>query len=205
MKECTEIVTILDMSGSMSFTRSDAFGGINSFIEEQKNFQGEANFTLLLFDTEVKTIYNGKNIKEVEILEESQYVPRGMTALLDAIGIAIDDVGKRLALLEEEERPNKVIFAILTDGEENSSRKYNHSQLAEMIKRQQEIYNWEFIYLAANQDAFSTAQSYNFKMSNTSNYTSNSIGTQAVYHSASTTVTNYRSTGNATIVPDLGE
>jgi uncharacterized protein YegL len=121
MKEnLTELVFILDRSGSMGTMAKEAIGGFNAFLEEQKKLPGEAKLTLALFDHQYSLVCNGKDIKDVEPLDDKTYVPRGTTALLDAIGRTIDDVGSRLSATTEAERPSKILVAILTDGQENA-------------------------------------------------------------------------------------
>jgi hypothetical protein len=141
----------------MQSLASDAIGGFNSFLSSQKQVEGRANFTLVLFDHEYLVVHKNVDIQRVPNLNERTYVPRGQTALLDAVGCTIDDLGAHLARLPEERRPAKVIVAIFTDGLENASRVYTTERLAESIKHQQEKYNWEFLFLAANQDAIASA------------------------------------------------
>jgi hypothetical protein len=155
--DLTEIAYILDRSGSMQSLASDAIGGFNSFLKSQKETEGRANFTLVLFDHEYLVPHKNLDIQQVPDLDERTYVPRGNTALLDAIGRTVDELGSYLASLPEERRAEKVIVAIFTDGLENASTRYSRERVSEMIKHQQEKYNWEFLFLAANQDAIATA------------------------------------------------
>jgi hypothetical protein len=155
--DLTEIAYVLDRSGSMESLATDAIGGFNSFLQSQKQAPGRANFTLVLFDHEYQVVHKSVDIQQVPNLDEHTYVPRGSTALLDAVGRTIDDLGARLARLPEDKRPGKVIVAIFTDGLENASRVFTTERLAESIKHQQEKYSWEFLFLAANQDAIASA------------------------------------------------
>jgi hypothetical protein len=167
-----EIVVVLDRSGSMETVRTDTIGGFNAFIEEQKkNKVGDVKVSLFQFDNVYETVYNGKPINEVPALTKDTFVPRGMTALLDAVGRAITDVGARLAQTPEEERPSLVIFVILTDGQENASKEFKIEKVKEMIKHQTESYSWQFVFLGADQDAFQAAQ-MGIGSSNTFNYVS---------------------------------
>jgi hypothetical protein len=152
--DLTDITLVVDRSGSMSTVRDDAEGGVNSFIEGQAKEPGEALLTLVQFDTDYEFVHKGVPIGDVPKYELQ---PRGMTALLDAVGRAINETGERLAAMKEPDRPGLVIFVVMTDGLENSSREFTRSQLKDMIERQQRVYNWKFTFLGANQDAFSEA------------------------------------------------
>ncbi|QDT65560.1 vWA domain-containing protein [Calycomorphotria hydatis] len=153
--DLTDITLVVDRSGSMSQIQSDAEGGVNSFIAEQAKLPGEANLTLVQFDTEYEFIHKGTPIANVP---KYRLYPRGATALLDAVGRAINETGERLAKLPEAERPGLVVFVVMTDGHENSSREFTKQQIKDLIERQQNVYNWQFTFLGANQDAFSEAQ-----------------------------------------------
>jgi hypothetical protein len=151
----------------MASCRDDAEGGLNTFIEEQKKHPGETLFTLVQFDTEYEFLHKGKPIREVGPCE---LVPRGMTALLDAVGRAIAETGERLAAMPEPDRPGLVVFVIVTDGEENSSKEYTKPQIKEMIERQQNDYKWKFSFLGANQDAFAEAGDIGIALDAVANY-----------------------------------
>jgi uncharacterized protein YegL len=161
--DLTDIAFVLDRSGSMNSIAGDAIGGFNAFLTQQQVQPGEARLTLVLFDHEYLVAHDNVDIHSVPPLDASTYIPRGMTALLDAIGRTIDAIGARLASTADDERPAKVIVAILTDGMENASRDYNNRRVADMISHQQEKYSWEFIFLAANQDAIATAHTLNIQ------------------------------------------
>ncbi len=132
-KGLTEIVMVIDRSGSMATIKDDAIGGLNTFIEEQQKVKGEANLTTVLFDDEYILWHDGVDIKKVEPFTERTYVPRSMTALLDAIGKTANDVGERLRKTKEKDRPEKVLFVILTDGMENASKEFTKPQIVEII------------------------------------------------------------------------
>lgn len=155
----SEIICIIDRSGSMDAIRSDAIGGFNAFLTDQKKHPGEAKLSLVLFNHEYKLVHDHVDIAKAPALDENSYVPAGMTALLDAVGRTIDAVGQRLSGTPEAERPGKVIVAILTDGLENASKDYSRGKVSEIIQHQRDVYKWEFIFLAANQDAIASAQS----------------------------------------------
>lgn len=176
-----EVVCVTDRSGSMEAIRSDAIGGFNSFLSSQQEHPGEARFTLVLFDHEYDLIHDCVDIQDAPPLDGDTYAPRGTTALLDAVGRTIDDVGKRLSQTPEPERPAKVIVSILTDGLENASRNYDNVRIAEMITHQQDKYGWEFIFLAANQDAIATAKSMSIRPEDAISYEASPAGVRAAH------------------------
>jgi hypothetical protein len=149
-----DITLVVDRSGSMAGIRDDAEGGVNSFIAEQAKQPGEALLTLVQFDTEYEFLHKGVPIRQVPKYELH---PRGMTALLDAVGRAVNETGERLAKMEQADRPGLVVFVVMTDGHENSSKEFTKAQIKEAIGRQQNVYNWHFTFLGANQDAFAEA------------------------------------------------
>jgi uncharacterized protein YegL len=168
----TEIAFILDQSGSMESIKSGTLEGVNAFLDQQKkeNSDYPVRFSLTLFSTEVEVRHSSVSISEVPGLDEKTYQPSGGTALLDAIGITIDEIGKRLAETLEAERPAKVIVAIMTDGEENSSRVFTWDQISEKIKHQTEVYKWEFLFMGANQDAIATASRMSIEQNSSTTY-----------------------------------
>ena len=192
-KDYCHISVVLDRSGSMGSIRHDTIGGFNTFLKTQKESPGEATLSLTQFDTEYLLVHSFVPIQEVPELNERTFVPRGATALYDAIGLAIVGCGEKLAALSEEERPEKVILVILTDGEENSSREYSHSRIQGMIKEQSDKYNWEFVFLGANIDAKKVGDSLGVKLGNTMTYAANSKGVGASFASMSDGMTMYRS------------
>lgn len=181
----TEIAYILDRSGSMGCLKETAISSFNEFLKEQKAEPGEATFTLVLFDDEYLLHADAVPIGEVVELDASTYVPRSMTALMDAIGRTIDNVGKRLAAMKEEDRPGKVLIAIFTDGHENASSDYTLKKISEMIKHQQEKYSWEFFFLGANQDAIASAARMNIHAYNSSTFEHNDRGQRSATSSLS--------------------
>ncbi len=152
--DLTDITLVVDRSGSMQDIQADAQGGVNAFVEQQAQQPGEAYLTLVQFDTEYEFVHQGIPIREVP---EYQLVPRGMTALLDAVGRAINETGARLAAMDEQDRPGLVVFVIMTDGLENSSREFTRNEIRRMIQDQQDKYSWHFTFLGADQDAFAEA------------------------------------------------
>lgn len=154
--ELTEIAFVLDRSGSMEFIAPAAIAGFNEFLLAHQAAAGQARLTLVLFDDEYLVPAASLPVSEVVPLDATTFVPRNSTALLDAIGRTIDDLGARLSKLPESDRPGSVIVAILTDGYENASTKYQWRDVASMIRHQRDQYQWEFLFLAANQDAIAT-------------------------------------------------
>jgi len=189
----SEIICILDKSGSMSPIMNDAIGGFNSFLKLQKEEEGEATLTLVQFDHEYDKIYDNVDINEVEELTNATYQARGSTALYDAIGKTINEVGARLNSTAAADKPDKVIVAILTDGEENSSLEFTQSQIADMIKLQKEEYSWEVIFLAANQDSFEVGRALNIKAADSFDFQATGAGVRDAYATMSSTVASYRS------------
>ena len=153
----TELVFVLDRSGSMRGMQEPAVDSYNRFLNDQKSVEGEANLTLMLFDTEFERPVDCRPVSEVPEMTAEQFRPRGMTALLDAIGLSIKETRRRIKEMPENERPGKVIFAIFTDGHENASTRYNWEQIARKISKRTIKDGWEFLFLGANQDAVATA------------------------------------------------
>lgn len=165
--DLTDLTVVLDRSGSMASCQSDAEGGLNTFIEKQKATPGECLFTLVQFDTEYEFVHRGTPIQNVG---RCTLEPRGSTALLDALGRAINETGQRLQAMDEAQRPGLVAFLVITDGQENASREFSKPQIKQMIEHQKSVYNWQFTFLGANQDAFVVAGSMGFPAANVANY-----------------------------------
>ena len=156
-KGLTEVVFILDRSGSMSGLEADTIGGFNSMIAKQKKEEGEAYISTVLFDDTCEVLYDRVPVNKVEPMNDNQYYVRGCTALLDAIGGAIHHIVNVHKYAREEDRPEKTLFIITTDGMENASRQYSYEKVKEMVERQKEKYGWEFLFLGANIDAIDVA------------------------------------------------
>lgn len=192
-KKLSWIAVILDRSGSMSNIRQDAIGGFNTFIDAQRQVPGEALVTLVLFDHEYEVPYTNKALADVPLLNNNTYIPRGNTALLDAIGRTIIDMGSKLDSLKEADKPEHVIVVILTDGQENSSHEFDNAKIKELITHQTDVYSWQFIYIAANVDTFANAIAYGIPVASSYSYTPDRIGTQEAYRTMSFAVASARS------------
>ena len=177
----------------MSSIRKDTIEGYNTFIDEQKKVPGEVSATLIQFDDKYEVVYKNKNLSSVPPLTYETFVPRGSTALLDSVAKGIVDTGKELAEMRESERPEKVIFIIQSDGEENSSREYTYEKVAEMINHQRNKYNWAFIFLGTNLDAIKEASKFGVTANHAMTYANNSVGTKFAYAASSNLVSNLRS------------
>lgn len=169
-KNLVEMVFILDRSGSMKGLEADTIGGFNQLIEKQKQLPGEALVSLVLFDHEFKVIHHRKSIQEIPLLTLKDFEARGSTALVDAIGRAIRKIHSVHAVIGQDSIPEKTIFVITTDGQENASKEFNSHQLKRMVEEHQEKYHWEFMFLGANMDAFAVAKDYGFRPDRTANY-----------------------------------
>lgn len=180
-KNLTEIVFILDRSGSMSGLEADTIGGFNSMIEKQKKTEGEALISTVLFDNVSEVIHDRADIRNIKPLTDKDYTVRGCTALLDAIGGAISHIGNIHKYAREEDVPEHTMFVITTDGMENASRYYDSEKVKNMIKRQKEKYGWEFLFLGANIDAVETAGRFGIGRDRAVNYHSDSAGTRLNY------------------------
>jgi hypothetical protein len=175
----TEIAFVLDRSGSMESCQEAAIDGFNQFLTEQQNTEGLAKLTLVLFDDEYVVPVSSVPVPEIVPLTRETYQPRRCTALLDAIGQTIDDLGQRLATLAEHDRPGQVIVAILTDGLENASQRFTWKQIAGKIKHQTDVYKWVFLFLGANQDAIATAANLSIAANNAASYVADAPGSAA--------------------------
>ena len=192
MKKLTELVFILDRSGSMAGLEDDTIGGFNSMIQKQKNEPGEAYVSTVLFDNVSEVIHDRETIQKIEPMTRNEYYVRGCTALLDAVGGAIHHIGNVHKYAREEDRPEKTLFIITTDGMENASRRYSYTQLKAMIERQKEKYGWEFIFLGANIDAAKEAARFGIDADCAADYHADSEGTAVIYEAMSEVVCNVR-------------
>ena len=191
-KNLTEIVFILDRSGSMAGLEEDTVGGFNAMIEKQKQEAGSAIVSTVLFDHESEVIHDRVDIQRIEPMTRKEYYVRGCTALLDAVGGAIRHIGNVHKYAREEDRPEKTLFVITTDGMENASRRYTYETLKAMIERQKEKYGWEFLFLGANIDAAKEAARFGICADRAANYHADSQGTNVIYETVSEAITQVR-------------
>ena len=187
-KGLTEIVFILDKSGSMSGLEADTIGGYNSFLEKQKKVEGEAFVSTVLFSDRNEVVHDRVPIEKIEPMNEQQYSVGGCTALLDAIGGAVHHIGNVHKYARDEDKPEHTIFVITTDGQENFSREYSYEKIKKMITRQQEKYGWEVIFLGANMDAIGEAGKLGIRADRAVRYECDGVGTLLNYSVLSETV-----------------
>ena len=191
-KNLTELVMILDRSGSMSGLERDTIGGYNAMLKKQRETEGEVLVSTVLFDHETEVLHDRVPLDRVPEMTEKDYYVRGCTALLDAVGGAVHHIGNIHKYAREEDRPEKTIFVITTDGMENASRMYTYERVKAMIERQKKEYGWEFLFLGANIDAIETAGHFGISADRAANYNSDHAGTMLNYEVLADTVSDMR-------------
>ena len=191
-KNLTEMVFILDRSGSMAGLEADTIGGFNSMIAQQREEQGEALVSTVLFDNESEVLHDRVPLDRIAPMTRAQYRVRGCTALIDALGSAIHHIGNVHKYAREEDVPEHTVFVITTDGMENASHRYTADQVRDMVKRQKEKYGWEFLFLGANIDAVSTAARYGIAEDRAANFRNDAKGQALVYEAMSGAVASVR-------------
>ena len=191
-KNLTEIVFILDRSGSMAGLEADTIGGYNGLIEKQKNEPGEVYISTVLFDDRSEVLHDRQPLDRISPMTDKEYYVRGCTALLDAVGGAIHHIGNVHKYAREEDRPEKTLFIITTDGCENASRTYTYEKVKKMIERQKSRYGWEFLFLGANIDAAGEARKFGIDESRAVNYHCDSQGTELNYRALSKAISTVR-------------
>lgn len=184
----TELVFILDRSGSMAGLESDTIGGFNSLIEKQRKQEGECFVSTVLFDNESEVIHDRVKLADVQPMTDREYYVRGCTALIDAIGGAIKHIGNIHKYAREEDVPAHTMFVITTDGYENASHRYTSDQVKKMIERQKEKYGWEFLFIGANIDSVETAKHFGIGADRAVDYHADEKGTAVLYESVSDAV-----------------
>lgn len=180
----TELVFIIDRSGSMAGLEDDTIGGFNSMINKQKEIPGECYVSTVLFDNESQVLHDRVKLSEIKPMTKKEYYVRGCTALLDAIGNAVKHIGNIHKYARKEDVPQNTMFIITTDGMENASRSYSGKDIKKLVEKQKEKYGWEFIFIGANIDAIETAQSIGISKDRAANYVHDSMGTKTVYEAA---------------------
>ena len=188
----TELVFILDRSGSMAGLEADTIGGFNSMIDKQKKLDGKVMVSTVLFDNDTEVLHDRIDIQNIEPMTDEQYNVRGCTALLDAIGGAIHHIGNIHKYARPEDVPEHTMFIITTDGQENASHNYTFDHVKKMIRRQEERYGWEFLFVAANIDAVETASSIGIRSERAANYNYSKKGTRNLYDAVDSAVTSMR-------------
>ncbi len=194
-KGLTELVFILDKSGSMSGLEADTIGGYNSMLSKQQAEEGECRITTLLFNNSFHLLHDRIDLKAVGPITENEYRVGGSTALLDAIGLTVDKIGNAQKNTAEDYRAEKVLVVIITDGEENSSREYSSDKVKMMIERQKNRFGWEFIFLGANIDSVETAGRFGIGRNRAVDYVPDKQGVNLNYSTLNSTVAEYRKTG----------
>lgn len=195
-KGLTEVVFILDRSGSMSGLESDTIGGFNSMIKKQSKEEGEAYISTVLFDDETEVLYDRVPVNKVEPMNENQYYVRSCTALLDAIGSSIHHIANVHKYAREEDRPEKTLFVITTDGLENASRIYSYKKVKKMVELEKNKYGWEFLFLGANIDAIEVAGKFGIGADRAVNYECDEVGTSIQYEAIANAVSAVRKSTN---------
>ena len=191
-RKFTEIVFILDRSGSMSGLEADTIGGFNSLIRKQKKEEGKALVSTVLFDDKTEVLHDRKELDKIEPLTDKDYYVRGCTALLDAVGGAIHHIGNVHKYARAEDRPEKTLFIITTDGMENASKRYSYEKVKQMIERQKKRYGWEFLFLGANIDAISVAGQFGIAPEKAVRFHCDEQGTALNYRVLSETIAKVR-------------
>ena len=196
-KDLTELVFIIDRSGSMSGLEADTIGGFNGLVEKQKKEAGDAYVSVVLFDDQTEVLYDRVDIQKVEPMNDKQYYVRGCTALLDAVGGAIHHIKNVHRYAREEDVPEKTLFVITTDGMENASRRYSFDKIRRMIEHEKEKHHWECLFLGANIDAIQVAGRFGIKASRAVNYENDGFGTRLNYEVMSKAVSRARMSASA--------
>lgn len=195
MKDETYIAVVLDRSGSMESVKAETISGFNHLLKEQQQQGANARLTLVQFDSQgTDFLTENLSVTDAKPLNADTYQPRGMTPLLDALGSTINSTGRTLSAIPEANRPDKVVFVIITDGEENASHQFSKPQIKEMIEHQTQVYKWQFLYLGANQDAFAEAGGIGISPAAAADFMAGNV--QAAFAATSLNIASYRQAGN---------
>lgn len=203
MQNYTDITVVLDKSGSMSKIKNDMMGGFNEFLAKQQEIDGKCTISMVQFSTFRDIKYTAMDVREAPKLDHRNYSVNGGTALIDAMVDTIDETGHRLAMLPVKERPDRVLFVVVTDGEENASSRFQRQQLLDRINHQKTVYKWDFVYLGANQDSIQEASKYGFSYGSTMDYRSTKLGTRNVWAAAATYTASTRNLGANDATPEF--
>jgi hypothetical protein len=201
-KDLTWIVYVLDESGSMNSIKNDTIGAFNQFISEQQKVEGEASCTLVKFNSKIEKVYENVSILKIPNLDESNYKPSAMTRLYDAIGSTIKETKSSIKMLPEENQPEKVLFVILTDGQENTSKEFDRDTIFEKIAKREKK-GWNFIYLGANQDAMKEGGKIGISKGKTATWSADTEGVYKAFSAASSYATKYRSASSLADIQSL--
>lgn len=192
-KDYTHLVILLDRSGSMTSIKKDIIPGFNEFIKKQKEAKGKCTVTLIQFDDLYEKVFDFVDLNEFIELNDKNYTPRGSTALIDSMCKLIEETGQKLSSMKEEDRPEKVLFLSITDGDENASREFTNEDLKSKIEHQESNYKWQFVYIGANQDAFANATKYGMNVNSTINFNATPQGIYAMFNATADASVRYRS------------
>lgn len=192
-KDYTHLVVLLDRSGSMTSIQKDIIPGFNEFIKKQKEAKGKCTVTLVQFDDQYEKVFDFADLNEFIELNDKNYIPRGSTALVDSMCKLIEETGQKLSSMKEEDRPEKVLFLSITDGDENDSREFTNEDLKSKIEHQESNYKWQFVYIGANQDAFANATKYGMNINSTINFNATPQGIYAMFNATANASVRYRS------------
>lgn len=192
MNQSTELMFILDRSGSMHGLEQDTLGGYNSLLEKQRNLYNPCRISTVLFDHEIQILHDRVDIRQVQPVTASEYQPRGQTALLDAMGMMINRLGGIQQYTPSEQRSERVLVVVITDGMENASRKFGRAQIKALVERQQQRFGWEFVFLGANMDAITTAENYGIAPERAGTYVPDAEGTALKYDALDEMVGDFR-------------
>ena len=200
MKNSTDITIILDRSGSMEYIKESTIKGFNSFVKEQQNSDVDVKLTLVQFDHDYQVLYENIDIREVKKLTQKTFEPRGSTALLDAIGVTINNIKNRIKLTPNNQKPDKVLVVIITDGEENSSNKYSREKIFKKISKRENKDSWSFVFIGSNQDAIAVGSSFGIDAKRSLTFANDDEGAKVAFSSMSKNICNIMNNSEAEFI-----